>query len=78
MSVSARDLGIDRLSVVDRLRLVEEIWDDIAASVESMDIPESHKDELDRRLAASRTNPHVGSTWEEVKARLQGKPGHAS
>ena len=75
MSTSARALGIDRLSVDDRLLLVEEIWDSIADSVESMEIPQSHKDELDRRLAALKDDPRAGSTWEDVKARLQRKPG---
>ena len=78
MSTSAKSLGIDRLSVADRLRLVEEIWDSIADSVDSMDIPQSHKDELDRRLEAMREDPHAGSTWEEVKARLQRKAEDAS
>ncbi len=78
MSTSAKSLGIDRLSVADRLRLVEEIWDSIADSVDSMDIPQSHKDELDRRLAAMRDDPHAGSTWEEVKVRFQRKAEDAS
>ncbi len=78
MSTSAKSLGIDRLSVADRLRLVEEIWDSVAESVESMDIPQSHKDELDRRLSAMREDPRAGSTWEEVKARLRNKAEDAS
>ena len=78
MSTSSKSLGIDRLSVADRLRLVQEIWDSIADSVDSMDIPQSHKDELDRRLSAMKDDPHAGSTWEEVKARLQGKAEETS
>jgi putative addiction module component (TIGR02574 family) len=71
MSPSAKALGIDRLSVDERLRLVEEIWDSIAESVDSMELPESHRVELDRRLAAMEANPVAGSSWEEVKSRLQ-------
>jgi len=74
MSPSAKALGIDRLSVDERIRLVEEIWDGIADSVESMVIPQSHKEELERRLAAMKEDPHAGSSWEAVKARLQRKP----
>lgn len=40
MSHTMESLGIDRLSVADRLRLAEEIWDSIADSVESTDIPD--------------------------------------
>ncbi len=75
MQATAKSLGIDQLSLAERILLVEEIWDSIAAEAEALEIPQSHKDELDRRLAASQADPRAGSTWEEVKARLQKKPG---
>jgi len=75
MQTTAKSLGIDQLSLAERILLVEEIWDSIAAEAEALEIPQSHKDELDRRLAASQADPRAGSTWEEVKARLQKKPG---
>lgn len=65
-----QSLGIDRLSLPDRLRLVEAIWDSIAAEASSLDIPQSHKDELDRRLADDDANPETGIPWPEVKRRL--------
>ena len=34
-------------------------------------IPGSHLDELDRRLAELEDEPDAGSSWEEVKARLE-------
>ncbi len=70
-----KDLGIDQLSLAERILLVEEIWDSIAAEAEALDIPQSHKDELDRRLAAYHTDPHAGSSWQDVKARLQKPSG---
>lgn len=78
MSPSAKSLGIDQLSVEDRLRLVEEIWDSIAESVDSMEIPQSYREELDRRLAAMEDDPTAGSTWEEVKTRLLRRTGNTS
>jgi putative addiction module component (TIGR02574 family) len=71
MHTTAKALGIDRLSLAERILLVEEIWDSIAAEAEALDVPQSHKDELDRRLAAYHADPYVGASWEEVKARLQ-------
>ena len=71
MDSSAKSLGIDRLSLAERILLVEEIWDSIAAESKALDIPQSHKDELDRRLAARDANPESGSRWESVKTRLQ-------
>ena len=74
MGVTVRELGIDRLSVADRMRLVEEIWDSIAAEAESLEIPQSHKDELDRRLEEHELHPEAGASREEVMARLMKKP----
>ena len=63
-----------KLSVAERILLVEEIWDSIAADAEQQPITESQKQDLQRRLAAYEANPKAGSSWEEVKARLQGRP----
>jgi putative addiction module component (TIGR02574 family) len=71
MHETAKSLGIDRLSLAERILLVEEIWDSIAAEAEALEVPQSHKDELDRRLAAFHADPQAGSSWEDVKSRLQ-------
>ena len=70
MSATAKSLGIDRLSVAERILLVEEIWDSIAAEEQALEVPEAHKKELDRRLAACRDDPTAGSSWSDVKQRL--------
>jgi putative addiction module component (TIGR02574 family) len=71
MSPTIHDLGIDRMSAEDRLRLIEEIWDSLCPP-DQMEIPESHRQELDRRLARADAEPSAGSPWEEVRARLRG------
>jgi putative addiction module component (TIGR02574 family) len=58
--------------VEDRLRLIEEVWDSIAAAPEAVVLTETQKQDLERRLDLYRDNPKAGSPWEEVKARLQG------
>jgi putative addiction module component (TIGR02574 family) len=75
MGTSAKALGIDRLSVGDRIQLVEEIWESILDDSETMELPQSHRDELDRRLEAREANPQGGSTWDEVRARLMKTAG---
>ena len=70
MSATAKSLGIDRPSVAERILLVEEIWDSIAAEAHAVEVPEAHKEELDRRLEAYRQDPKAGSSWDEVKQRL--------
>lgn len=71
MHPTVKSLGLDRLSVAERILVVEEIWDSIAAEVESLEVPQAHKDALDLRLAAHHADPDAGFTWEDVKARLQ-------
>ncbi len=74
MSPTLKSLGVDKLSVAERILLVEEIWDSIAAESVNIPLTEAQKQDVERRLAAYEANPKDGSTWEEVKARLQGKP----
>jgi putative addiction module component (TIGR02574 family) len=71
MSDTLRTLGIDRLSMAERILLVEEIWDSIAATPEAVPFTEAQKQDLERRLTAHAANPQAGSSWEEVKARLR-------
>ncbi len=58
------------LPVAERIRLVELIWDSIAAVPEAVSIPEELKAELDRRLAEFEADPDAGSPWEEVRRRI--------
>ena len=67
MSVSLKSLGIDRLSVADRLNLVEELWDSIAAATP---LTNAHRAELDRRLADHEANPDDVVSWEEVQSSI--------
>jgi putative addiction module component (TIGR02574 family) len=68
MAVSMKDLGIDRLSVEDRLALLQEIWDSLAADIEQAPLTEAQRQEVDRRLAAHRANPQAAIPWEQVEA----------
>ena len=59
------------LSVKERLRLVEEIWDSIAASPDEIPLTMAQRKELDRRKREHRLNPSATKPWAEVKARLE-------
>jgi putative addiction module component (TIGR02574 family) len=61
-----------KLSVAERIQLVEDIWDSIAAEPEALSLSEEQRQELDRRLADQEANPGIGRPWAEVKARLLG------
>jgi putative addiction module component (TIGR02574 family) len=73
MSLTLKSLGIDQLSIPERILLVEEIWDSIAATPEEVPLSNAQRAELDRRLAAYEADPQTGSSWEEVNARLWGR-----
>jgi putative addiction module component (TIGR02574 family) len=58
------------LPVDERIRLVELIWESIAAVPEAVPVSDELKIELDRRLAEFEANPEAGSPWEEVRERI--------
>jgi len=57
-----------KLSIPDRILLVEEIWDTIAEENQAFELTEAQKRELDRRLELARANPGQGRTWDEIKS----------
>ncbi len=73
MSSLMASLNIDRLSVMERIQLVQEIWDSIVPSVEQLPLTEAQRQELDRRLAALQANPANIIPWEEVEARARAR-----
>ena len=59
------------LPVAERLQLVEDLWDSIAADSELSPVPKSVLLELRARKAAFDTDPSAGIPWDEVKRRLR-------
>lgn len=62
---------INEVSIDDRIRLVQAIWDSIAAEQAHPDLTPEQEAELDRRSAACDANPDDVLTWEEVKASIK-------
>lgn len=60
-----------QLSIRERLELIENIWESIEAVPDAVELTEAQRRELDRRLELYRQNPTSGSTWEEVKQRIE-------
>ena len=65
--------GIAQLSVTERIQLVEDIWDTIAAQPDSISLSDAQVAELDRRLNAYRQDPRAGASWQEVQQRVRGQ-----
>ena len=68
MSPTMKELGIDRLSVEDRLALVHEIWDSIPVEPGRTYLSDAQRHELEHRLAEHAANPTDVVPWEQVKA----------
>jgi putative addiction module component (TIGR02574 family) len=73
MNVSIKSLGIDRLSVEERLALVEELWDSIAESTGELPLTEAQQAELERRLSEHNARPDDVVPWEDVKASIEAR-----
>lgn len=63
------------LSPSEKLQLVEDLWDDLAATPEAVPVYEWQKEELARRKANLMKNPASGLSWEEVKRRVRSRHG---
>ena len=62
------------LSIDERLQLVEDIWDSIAAEAnvraDALALTPAQIEELDRRVADADAHPEEGIPWEQVQAEL--------
>jgi putative addiction module component (TIGR02574 family) len=63
------------LSPSEKLQLVEDLWDDLAAAPESVPVHDWQKEELARRMANLTKNPAAARPWEEVKRRIRSRYG---
>jgi putative addiction module component (TIGR02574 family) len=66
MSINVEALGIDRLSIGERLELIEVIWNSLPQKVDPADVPPWHLAELANRRAEAEANHNVGKPWREA------------
>lgn len=63
------------LSIAERIRLVQDIWDSIAEEGPSDAIPPWQQEILDRRLETLDQNPHSARPWNEVRQEIDAEFG---
>lgn len=73
MGQALHALGIDSMSVEDRIDLVKDIWDSVAIEAGLLPPSTAEKAELDRRLAEDDANPDDTISWETIKAEAQAR-----
>jgi len=63
------------LSPSEKLQLIEDLWDDLAARPEDIPVHDWQKEELARRKANLLRYPASAVSWEEVKRRVRARHG---
>jgi putative addiction module component (TIGR02574 family) len=71
MEMNPSEPSIFDLSPSEKLQLVEDLWDDLAATPDDVPVHEWQKQELARRKANLVKNPTSGLSWLEVKQRVR-------
>lgn len=62
---------IAKLSTPEKILLVEDLWDSISSDESAVAVPQSHKEELDRRLKRYESAPGTLLSLEELQARIE-------
>jgi putative addiction module component (TIGR02574 family) len=65
------DLG--RMTPAQKLQLVTELWDDLAAHPTEVPVSPAQIAELDQRLADCRHDPTQITSWEAIQQRILGR-----
>lgn len=62
---------IEGLSIPEKILLVEDLWDNIVADKSNVPIPDSHLEELDKRLKRYQSHPGRLLSFEELRGRIE-------
>ena len=73
MHDTLQKLGIDQMTVNERILLVQAILDSVIADQAASDLTVAQRTELERRLADSLAHPDAGTPWDDVKAELRSR-----
>ena len=66
-------VDIASLSTEERLRLMEELWESLRATPESIPLTNTQREELDRRLDELDREGPTGIPWDEVLHRIRNR-----
>jgi putative addiction module component (TIGR02574 family) len=67
MSAQAIAESFRKLSPPEKIRLLQDLWNEIAAESESMPLSESQRLVLDERLRRHDENPEDVEPWDKVR-----------
>jgi putative addiction module component (TIGR02574 family) len=66
-------LNLNNLSPEEKLRLLEEVWDSLAADPATVPLAKWQRRELDRRLDEVDREGPTGIPWDRVLSEIEGR-----
>ena len=63
-------LQIDQMTVAEKLRIMEELWDDLRTRAEDVPMPQWHKDLLDERGRLIESGQAQFDDWDAARKRI--------
>ena len=66
------ELPVKQMTVEEKLRVMDILWDDLRRNEENLPVPQWHKDLLDQREQFVREGKARFSDWETAKKRIAG------
>ncbi|MEW6066777.1 MAG: addiction module protein [Nitrospirota bacterium] len=64
---------IEKLSIPEKILLVEDLWDSISSDESAIPVPQSHLTELDKRLARYKAMPGELLSLDELQKRIKSR-----
>jgi putative addiction module component (TIGR02574 family) len=65
MTATLTPEGLAKLSVDERLKLIEMIWSSLSAEAHKLPVPQWQREIIRERIAQFRANPNLGTDAEE-------------
>ncbi len=64
-------LALDQMTTAEKLRAMEELWEDLARNPADVPVPNWHRDVLEQRQATAASGEARFRPWDDAKRRLR-------
>jgi hypothetical protein len=64
-------LPLDKMTIADKLRILEEVWDDLQRTAENVPSPAWHADVLRAREKRLQTGSSTFTDWDKAKNNIR-------
>ena len=73
MNVAQIKMSFRHLPADEQLRLLHELWDQLAADASALELTPEQRTELERRHEEHLADPSTAMTWEQVKREIRSR-----